>query len=120
MHIANDNFFESSSSIDLSSNWTSEAMPLEHIVQFTIQLVFTGTMTGCFYLECSSESFDLRKSNKTPTKWTKIEGSTQNITEGGDHTWNVEDVGFAWVRIQWENTSSSGTLSSAQINAKGM
>ena len=121
MHVANDTFFEDGqSSVDLSSNWTSQALPLEHAMMLTIQLLFEGTPAGAFSLECSSEPFDLFKQGKVPTTWTKITGSTQSISEAGDHTWNVEDTGFAWIRIQWEVSGGMGTLTKAQMNAKGV
>lgn len=121
MLVANDTFFPHGvSSVDLSSDWTSSPLPLEHAMFLTIQLLFEGTPAGAFYLECSSEPFDLFKQNKTPTVWTRITGSTQSISEAGDHTWNVEDAGFAWVRIQWEVSGGMGTLTKAQLNAKGV
>lgn len=120
MRIGNDTFFpDGVSSVDLSSNWVSDGIPVEHVTTMTIQLVFTGTPGGMFFLECSSEPFDKAHSSKQPNNWTKITGSGQSVSEAGDHTWNVEDVGFAWVRVCWEFSGGTGTLETAQLNAKG-
>lgn len=96
------------------------AMPIEHVMALSIQLLFTGTPSGQFYLECSSEPFDKARAKEEPSTWTRVLGSEQSIIEAGDHTWNLEDNGFAWIRVKWEFSGGAGTLTSARINTKGV
>ena len=114
MRVANDTIIPDGSPT-LGGDWTSESLPLEHIAMFSIQLEFDGTPSGAFILECSNDD-----DNKEPTNWTLIEGSTQSISEAGDHTWNVEDSAFNWVRVRWIYSAGTGTLNSARFNAKGV
>jgi hypothetical protein len=120
MRIGNDTLMaDGTTTVDIGSSWTSEAIAIEHVMVFSIQLLFTGTPAGQFYLECSSEPFDKAKAAQIPSTWTTLLGSQQSISEAGDHTWNVEDTGYAWVRVKWAPTGGSGTLTKARINTKG-
>lgn len=119
MQIANDTLL-TGGAVDLSSNWTSPAMPLEHAIMLSLQLEFSGSPSGTFYLEASAEPFDLRKAGKVPTVWTLVEGSSQNVAEAGDHTWLIDTTGFAWIRVQWTSGGSAGSLDFAKVNAKGL
>lgn len=54
------------------------------------------------------------------TNWTDVLSSEQVIAAAGDHTWNVENIGYLWARVVWVQTSGSGSLISAQANLKGV
>lgn len=53
------------------------------------------------------------------TNWTDILGSDQSITSAGDHTWDVAEIGYRWVRIVWTPTAASGMLNTAIFSTKG-
>jgi len=109
----------------MAANFTLHPIYLGHIVDYSIQLVFTGTPGGNFKLQVSN---DLGKINSTTeaeqvsnvTNWTDVAGSPQTISAAGDHTWAVENAGYRWVRVVWTQTSSTGTLVSARVNGKGV
>lgn len=116
MSVANDNIIPGNP-ISLSSDWTSEPVYIYQIVVLAIQLVFDGSPNGVFSLECSNDEYS---PSQEPQNWTLIRGSEQSVNEDGNHTWNIEDAGYRWVRVQWVRTSGSGTLQSARYNGKGV
>lgn len=98
----------------LSSDWISKAIPLDYLTNYTIQLAFDGIIAGNFYLECSSGK-DIDEA-----VWTLIDGSNQVIDEAGDHTWDVRDAGYKFVRVCWAYSGGTGNLTFARFNAKGI
>jgi hypothetical protein len=100
----------------------SDEVWLGHICNFSIQLVFTGTPTGSLKLQCSNDegAIETNIPNATITNWTDIAGSTQAISAAGNHTWNVQNCGYRWVRFVYTATSGSGTITSARFNVKGV
>jgi hypothetical protein len=111
-------------SVDLSDEWFSQAILLDHIMNYSIQLEFEGSPEGTFSLQSSDDEGDetqvseaLRELNVD--HWTTLFGSGQLIEEAGDHSWNVMNAGYKWVRIHWEPTSGSGNLTHARFCVKG-
>ena len=98
MRIKNDNLVLSST--DMSASLTSNAIWLGHIANFAIQLVFTGSPEGAFKLQASNDegANDLKLADASITNWTDIDGSTQAITEAGNHMWNVQNCGYRWCK----------------------
>lgn len=101
-------------------------IPLEHICNYAIQLVFTGTPDGDFKLQASNDeapynqpSLSQGQLNQYITHWTDIAGSTSLVTEAGDIMWTVENAGYSYVRVVWSHTASTGSLVSARCYVKG-
>lgn len=120
MRIANDAL--TLSGTDMRDDITSSAVWLGHICNFSIQLVFTGTPNGTLKLQCSNDSGGPDVSNPSLTNWTDITGSSQAITASGNHTWNVQNCGYKWVRLYWTDATSGNpsTLTVARMNVKGV
>lgn len=98
----------------LSTDWTSDSIPLSYMDGYSIQLVFTGVaLEGTFWLEVSADP-------TSPTNWSLFKNSEQLIAEGGDHVWNVADAGHNFVRVCWTNVAGTGSLTSAKWTAKGV
>jgi hypothetical protein len=114
--VANDNIIPGDP-VSLSSDWTSEPVYIYQIVALAIQLVFTGSPVGNFTLQCSNDEYS---SNLAPQNWTTLDGSAQSITEAGNHTWNIQDAGYRWIRVVYTRTSGSGNLTVARYNGKGV
>lgn len=121
MRIGSDSLIDAS--IDLSSPWTSSAIWVGHVNQYSIQLVFDGMPEGTWRLQASAD-----KGNDAATEaymsvgvqnWTTVEGSSQLIDEAGDHAWNVSESGYRWVRVQWLPSAGTGNLTSARYSTKG-
>lgn len=118
MRISNDTIIVAP--IDMSEGWTSEPVWLGHLADYSIQLFFDGAPKGIFRLQCSNDKEQNVESAQGVDNWTLVMGSTQTITEAGDHTWSVANASYRWVRIQWiSGMSSTGQLNIARINGKG-
>lgn len=108
----------------MGSSFVLEPIYLGNIVNYSIQLVFTGTPVGTFKLQCSN---DLGKStlpgkvaqSDTVTHWTDVGGSDVAVTTASNHAYNVQNCGYLWVRVVYTATSSTGSLTIARITIKG-
>jgi hypothetical protein len=110
---------------NLAVNQTSDPVYLGHIANYSIQLVFTGTPGGNFKLQCSNDMGNPSASKESDRdfqieNWTDVADSAQTISAAGNHTWDVQNAGYRWVRVVWTQTSGSGTLTSARFNVKGI
>lgn len=110
-------------SVDLTTPWTSNPIPVAQVVHFSIQLQFSGAPEGTFRLRGSN---DQGRPNSTDslkgegiTNWTLINGSSQLIEEAGDHMWDAREIGYRWVQVQWLPSAGTGTLNSARFSTKG-
>jgi hypothetical protein len=114
-------------------NATLESKPvqLENAVDFAIQVVFTGTPTGSFKLQCSCDpvpapalAFGPNGSPQlSPAHWTDIAGSSATVSAAGDITWNYQDCGFTYVRVVYTDGSSGAStalITSATATTKGV
>lgn len=122
MRIGND---ELNIGTNLALNQTSDPIYLGHIANYSIQLVFTGTPGGNFKLQCSNDMGNPSANKEADrnfqiTNWTDVADSAQTISAAGNHTWDVQNAGYRWVRVVWTQTSSTGTLTSARFNVKGI
>lgn len=124
MRVKNENIL-STASADLSANWTSRAIWLGHIANYTIQITFTGSPVGTFTLEISSDDGNIQNQSLSSQEvgvlhWTPINGSTQAVVTAGSHAWEFADTGANWVRVKYARTSGTGTVTSARCYVKGV
>ena len=111
-------------------NTTLYSAPLQvaNAVFYDIQVVFTGTPTGTFKLQCSNDpappqSFNNTVTNVRPVNWTDISTSPQTVSSAGSGNWNVYNIGYNWVRLVYTDASggtSTAVLTSAVSNVKGV
>lgn len=123
MRIKNLNMLENATE-DLSANFASKPLYLGHVGMYSIQSVFTGTPTGTFKLQCSNDyaeydSVNVESYAALVTNWSDIAGSSQAVSAAGDLMYNVENVGYTWVRLVWTFSSSTGTLTNCRAMTKG-
>jgi hypothetical protein len=124
MRINNEDLQPSGAS-DMASSFNLKPVWLGHIANYSIQLVFTGSPNGTFKLQVSNDPGHPNAQNKAEqyadvVNWTDVSGSAQPVSAAGDHTWQVENSGYAWVRVVWTFSSGSGSLTSARANVKGI
>jgi len=108
---------------DMTSNITSNAIWLGHIANAAIQLIFTGTPNGTFKLQASCDAPKKgNEGNTIPTNWTDVIDSSQSVTAAGDHIYELQNIGYTFVRLIWTDTSSGSpsTLDSARYMVKGV
>ena len=113
MRVSNDTLITGDTE-SIAVDWTSEAISLQYLNYYSIQLEFDGFISGSFFLEYSNTE-DLKKA-----VWSFVDGSNQVITEAGDHTWEVREAAYRWVRVRWDHNMGTGVLTSARFNAKGL
>jgi hypothetical protein len=123
MRINNISLQDTATSLGASANLS--AVWLGHICNYSIQLVFTGTPAGSFKLQCSNDAGSPNASQAATlatgvTNWTDVADSSQTISAAGDLTWQVANAGYNFVRVVWTRTSSTGSLTVARINTKGV
>jgi hypothetical protein len=123
MRIANEALI--TAPVDIANPWASDAIYLGHISNYSIQLFFSGAPVGRFYLQSSNDAGNPTSSSHQQqivnvVNWTTISGSTQIVDAAGDHTWQVQNAGYAYVRVVWAPTSGTGSIDSARYNLKGV
>lgn len=109
----------------MATSFNLKPVYLGHICNYSIQLVFTGTPGGNFKLQMSNDLGRIDAASEAEQEasishWTDIADSAQTISAAGDHAWQVENAGYRWVRVVWTQTSSTGTLTNAVANVKGV
>ncbi len=128
MRIKNENLLDDSGSVSLATSANLKATYLGHICNYAIQLVFTGTPAGSFKLQCSNDPAHPASASSAQqvsgiTNWTDIADSSQVISAAGNHAWNIENAGYAWVRVVWTASgvgSGTPTLTVARNHVKGI
>lgn len=127
MRIANDSLAVSNveAPFDMASSFVTDGFYLGHIAYFSIQAFFTGSPTGNFTLEASNDKgIEDRTSGGWSaagvSNWTTVADSAFPVTAAGDVMWDVQNVGYRWVRVRWTWTAGSGSVTSIRANAKGI
>jgi len=110
--------------LNMATSKTLQPIPLNQIVNFGIQIFFTGSPTGNFKLQVSNDPgriMDPIESEQyaTVTNWTDVANSAFTVSAAGDVYWDVQNSGAAWVRAVWTPTGGSGTITSARAVVKG-
>lgn len=106
----------------MNATITSSYYNVQQIFGVAIQAHYTGTPTGTFKLQASSDpATSYNNGSNVPANWTDIAGSSQAVSAAGDFMWNVFDQMYNWIRLVY--TDGSGGTSTAvlnvTINAKG-
>lgn len=109
--------------VDLSLSATLQPLWLGHIVNYSIQLVTSGTAAGTFKLQASNDAGHINASTSTNqsllTNWTDL-GISATISGAGSVLLKDINAGYAWVRVVWTPTSGTGSITSARANVKGV
>lgn len=123
MRTGNDDLNLSGTSMAVSI--TSDPIWLGHIINYNIQVAFTGSPNGSFKLQVSNdagrpEAAHEEDRNFGITHWTDMADSNQAIVAAGDHSYEVQAAGHRWVRLVWTPTSGTGTITSIRFSVKGV
>lgn len=109
---------------DMQATITSEPLYLGSIINCSFQIVYTGTPNGNFKLQASNDIVDSIKdvSSSDIVNWTDITGTTVNITSAGSHLYELEAIGYQWIRVVWTDSSSGdpSTITVANYFVKGL
>lgn len=113
----------------LNATRNSQAIQVYNVLNYAIQIVFTGTPTGNFKLQASNDSAinAIASGNylppNAPVNWTDIANSTFTVSAAGSVMWNFDDPGYNWVRVVYTDTSggtSTAIITSSVFNGKGI
>ena len=103
----------------LNASFEGEALQLNQMYGYSIQVVWTGTLNGSFKLQASC---DANNSGYDPVNWTDISDTATTISQDGDFMWNVLYCMYNWVRLVYTDASggtSTAILTTATFNGKG-
>lgn len=109
---------------DMQSSIVSDPVWLAHIVNFSVQAVYTGSPNGTLKLQGSNDqgAKDGLSSQVSISNWSDISGASESVTGAGNVLFNVENAGYRWFRLVWTDSASGSpsTLTSARFNVKGI
>lgn len=92
---------------------TSSWVDVQPNSMFFIQVKYTGSPVGTLVLQASNDKVVASTMDDTTTY-----NSTIAVSGPGNDAWNVDGIGFQWVRVVYTRTSGSGTLTGT-FNGKG-
>ncbi len=111
----------------MNANSNSPACALKNIYTYSIAAIITGTPTGTIKLQASNDPetntvIPLGVDAPAPANWVDITGSTFTLSAAGETMWNVNAVGYNYVRVVYTDTSSGMSTATMDIivNAKGV
>lgn len=114
----------------MSASFNSPYVPLKNIYTYAIAMIVTGTPTGTVKLQASNDpETNDTQTNSTgvppavgPTNWADITNSTFTLSGPGETLWNVNFVGYNYVRVVYTDTSGGSSTATANIifNGKGV
>lgn len=110
-------------SISMNANYNSPYQQLKNIYTYSIAVNITGSPNGNLFLQASNdpETNDTQTNSGNnlpptvqPSNWVTVANSTFAVTQPGETMWNVNFVGYNYVRVAF--TDSSGGTSTATMN----
>lgn len=106
---------------DMSNSLESIGLDINQIFSWSIQAIWTGMPTGTLKVQISNDMVAVAASNSSPNgpnpaanvvNWSDYSNSSLDITsESGDWTWVAQLPPYRWIRLVYESTSGSGSLS---------
>lgn len=102
----------------------SNAIDLQQGSLAAIQAVWTGaTAIGTASLQISNDNVAVPAAGSANpgvnvVNWSTYTGSTTSISGAGNFLWNLNNVGYRWLRLNYTSSSGAGTLN-AILTYKG-
>lgn len=97
------------SAVSMAADITSEEIGLSNAIGYCVQAQWTGTPTGVLKLQANMNGLD----------WVDIPDTSINLSGAtGSQIWNVDAAYYESVRLFYDFTSGTGTLTST-ISIKG-
>jgi len=119
--------------VPLNANYNSPYTPLKNIYTYAIAANISGTPTGTIQIQASNdpETNDTQYNTQSnpqrppamgPTNWVTITNSPFSVTTAGETMWNVNAVGYNYVRVQYIDASGGTSTATMNIifNGKGV
>lgn len=114
-----------SSATSMGASFNMSGVYIGHVVNCSIQLVFTGTPVGEFKLQGSNDAGSPNASQQPHlydgvSNWSDITSSVQAVSAAGDVLYNLSNLGYNFIRVVYTRTSGTGSLTVARLNTKGV
>ena len=112
---------------DFGGDRYSEVMPVPRAFMGAIVInTSSGTAAGKFFIQASNDfvmgddaaDMDRVNSENLVTNWATIEERSVGSTDV-NNLFQLSDIGYRWVRVFYDSTSGTSTVSSARANFKG-
>ena len=101
-----------------ATDFNTAGISVEHIVYATVQVVWTGTLTGVATVQASCDDV---ASAADVTTWIDQSGKTaEPAGSAGSAMIHLTDMGYKWVRLKYvaDGVPGAGTVT-ARIHGKG-
>lgn len=113
--------------VTLNANYNSPYQPLKGIYTYAMAAIITGTPTGTVQIQASNdpETNDTQYNSTNlppavgPTNWVTITNSPFPTTAAGEFMWNVNAVGYNYVRVQYLDSSGGASTAIMDIIFSG-
>jgi hypothetical protein len=122
--------------VPLNANYNSPYVQLRNIYTYAMAAIITGTPTGTVQIQASNdpETNDTQVNTSygpgqnptnppstAPSNWVTITGSPFVVSSSGESMWNVNFVGYNYVRVQYIDSSGGTSTATMTIifNGKG-
>lgn len=107
---------------DISNGYTSSSVPLKNILNYCITAIISGSPNGSIKLQASNDPETITNlpggtPQPEPVNWVDVANSSFTINSSGNTMWNVNDVGYNYVRVVY--TGSGTAAVTIVVNAKG-
>lgn len=117
--------------VPMNANYNSPYQPLRSIYTYCMSAIVTGTPTGTIQIQASNdpETNDTQINTTAnlppavgPTHWVTIANSSFPLSSSGETMWNVNFVGYNYVRVQYIDSSGGTSTATMDIifNGKGV
>jgi len=123
--------------VPLNANYNSPYVQLKNIYTYTMAAIITGTPTGTVQIQASNdpETNDTQVNtdygaganptnppSTAPVNWVTIASSSFPVSSSGETMWNVNFVGYNYVRVQYIDASGGASTATMNIifNGKGV
>jgi len=101
-------------SVSAATDRASSPQQLDDLIIMAIQVQFTGVnVVGTLKLQASCLANP--DQSLASTDWVDVDDSTQAITASSQHMWNIDGMGFRWIRAVWDYTSGTGNIAMYSI-----
>lgn len=113
------------SSTTMNADLNSDGVWVGQALNVSISVVWTGTPTGTMKIQCSNEAGDPNNPVESArdnaiVNWIDVPSASTSISgAAGSAIYQVPNCSFNWIRLFYDNSSSTGTITSARICIKG-
>jgi hypothetical protein len=96
---------------DVGDDYTSIPIQLNGVRELSIHVKFSSaTLNGTLALEGSNDPTAF--SSPDTADWVSVDDSSQVVSSGASHMWNILGAMYKFIRWTWVYTSGTGTATS--------